>query len=100
VKLPIPVFPDLGRGNTLCHEPGRRAVSRPTYRLVVEGELDNRFAFLFGDLEMSHVDGQTVLSGPVIDQAQLHGFIERIEELGLKLISVQEEHPREPGSSG
>jgi hypothetical protein len=99
VKFPIPVVPDLGRGDTLCHEPGRRAVSR-AYRLVVEGELDNRFAFLFGDMEMSHVDGQTVLNGPVIDQAQLHGFIERIEELGLKLISVQEEHPREPEASG
>jgi hypothetical protein len=66
-------------------------VSAATYRLVVEGELDNRFAYLFGDMEMTHVDGRTVLTGPVVDQAQLHGFIERIEELGLKLVSLQEE---------
>jgi hypothetical protein len=66
-------------------------VSAATYRLVVEGELDNRFAYLFGDMEMTHADGRTVLTGPVVDQAQLHGFIERIEELGLKLVSLQEE---------
>jgi hypothetical protein len=75
-------------------------VSAARYRLVIEGELDERFAFLFGDMEMSHVGGQTVMSGPVIDQAQLHGFIERIEELGLKLIALQEEHPEEPEASG
>ena len=68
-------------------------MSEATYRLVVEGELDNRFAYLFGDMEMTHVDGRTVLTGPVVDQAQLHGFIERIEELGLKLVSLQEERP-------
>jgi hypothetical protein len=68
-------------------------VSEATYRLVVEGELDSRFAYLFGDMELTHVGGQTVLAGPVIDQAQLHGFIERIDELGLKLVSVQEERP-------
>jgi hypothetical protein len=75
-------------------------VSAARYRLVIEGELDERFAFLFGDMEMSHVGGQTVMSGPVIDQAQLHGFIERVEELGLKLIALQEEHPEEPEASG
>jgi hypothetical protein len=68
-------------------------VSEASYRLVVEGELDSRFAYLFDRMELTHVDGQTVLTGPVIDQAQLHGFIERIDELGLKLISVQEERP-------
>jgi hypothetical protein len=69
-------------------------VSKATYRLVVEGELDSRFAYLFGDMELALVGRQTVLTGPVIDQAQLHGFIERIEELGLKLVSVQEEPAR------
>ena len=68
-------------------------MSEATYRLVVEGELDHRFAYLFGDMKMTHVDGRTVLTGPVVDQAQLHGFIERIEELGLKLVSLQEERP-------
>jgi hypothetical protein len=64
------------------------------YRLFVRGELDSRFAYLFNGMEMKRVEGTTVLSGKVIDQAQLYGFIERIEELGLELLAVQ--HLGEP----
>jgi cell division FtsZ-interacting protein ZapD len=59
------------------------------YKLVVRGELDSRFAYLFNEMEMQRVQGTTVLTGKVIDQAQLHGFIERIEELGLELLAVE-----------
>ena len=61
-----------------------------SYRLVVRGELDARFAYLFEGMQMECVTGTTVLTGPVRDRAQLHGFIERIEELGLELVSVQQ----------
>ena len=60
------------------------------YRLVVRGELDVRFAYLFDGMQMECVAGTTVLTGRVIDQAQLHGFIERFEELGLELITVEQ----------
>jgi len=60
------------------------------YRIVVRGELDERFAYLFNDMQMERVEGTTVLSGEVLDQAQLHGFIERIEELGLELLSLEQ----------
>jgi hypothetical protein len=66
------------------------AAKRASYQLVVRGELDDRFAYLFTGMEMERVRGTTVLSGEVIDQAQLHGFIERIEELGLELLSVEQ----------
>jgi hypothetical protein len=66
----------------------RRA--RATYTLVVRGELDSRFAYLFSGMQMKRVEGTTVLAGSVIDQAQLYGFIERIEELGLELLSVEQ----------
>ena len=61
-----------------------------SYRLVVRGELDARFAYLFEGMQMECEAGTTVLTGPVRDRAQLHGFIERIEELGLDLVSVQQ----------
>ena len=61
-----------------------------TYRLVVRGELDSRFAYLFDDMRMERVEGTTELTGSVIDQAQLHGFIQRIEELGLELVCVEQ----------
>jgi hypothetical protein len=66
------------------------ATKEATYRLVVRGELDSRFAYLFGGMQMDRVEGTTVLAGKVIDQAQLHGFIARIEELGLELLSVEQ----------
>ena len=68
----------------------RSAVGGATYRIVVRGELDSRFACLFDRMQMKRVEGTTVLSGPVIDQAQLHGFIARFEELGLELLSVEQ----------
>ena len=66
------------------------AVKGAFYRLVVRGELDARFGYLFTGMQMERVEGTTVLTGRVIDQAQLHGFIERIEELGLELLSVEQ----------
>jgi hypothetical protein len=60
------------------------------YKIVVRGELDDRFAHLFNGMSMQRVDGTTVLTGRVIDQAQLHGFIERLEELGLELLSLKQ----------
>jgi hypothetical protein len=61
-----------------------------TYRLVVRGELDRRFAYLFNGMQMEWVEGTTELTGSVIDQAQLHGFIDRIEELRLELLCVEQ----------
>ncbi len=60
------------------------------YRLVVRGELDARFGCLFDGMELECVSGTTVLTGAVRDQAQLHGFIERVEELGLELLEVRQ----------
>lgn len=62
----------------------------PSYRIVARGELDDRFAYLFDGVHMERVTGTTVLTGPVRDRAQLHGFLERIDELGLELVSVQQ----------
>jgi len=65
-----------------------------TYRLVLRGELGEQFAFLFSGMRMSREDGTTVLTGPVTDQAQLAGLIDRTQELGLELVSVG---PVDPG---
>ena len=39
-----------------------------TYRIVVRGEIDDRFAFLFNGMRMERVEGTTVLTGTVVDQ--------------------------------
>jgi len=63
------------------------------YRIVVRGELDERFAYLFNEMRMDRREGTTVLEGPVRDRAQLHGFIDRIQELGLELLAVEQIAP-------
>ena len=60
------------------------------YRLVVRGELDQRFAYLFNGMEMERDEGTTVLEGDIRDQAQLHGFIDRIQELSLELVAIEQ----------
>jgi hypothetical protein len=72
---------------------------RTRYRLVVRGELDGRYACLFDGMTLEPVAGTTVLTGTVLDQAQLHGFIGRIEELGLELVEVQQIDAAEPFGS-
>ena len=66
---------------------GNRAQGR-RYRLVLRGELGEPFGFLFEGMQMERLAGTTVLTGTVIDQAHLHGLLERVQELGLELISI------------
>jgi hypothetical protein len=70
-----------------------------TYQLVIRGELDERFGFLFEGMQMERTEGTTVLAGQVTDQAKLMGLIERIDELGLELLSVQQVTTSPPGST-
>jgi hypothetical protein len=61
-----------------------------TYRIVVRGEIDDRFAFLFNGMRMERMEGTTVKTGTVVDQAQLHGYIDRLAELGLDLLRIEQ----------
>jgi len=65
------------------------------YRIVVGTELSERYATAFEGMEMETKSGQTILTGKVIDQPHLHGFLDRIGAMGLTLVSV-ESAPREP----
>jgi len=69
------------------------------YQLVIRGELDERFGVLFEGMQMKRAENTTVLEGRVRDRAKLMGFIERIDELGLELLSVQQVDPSPPGST-
>ncbi len=59
------------------------------YRIVVRSELSNRYALAFEGMEMETKDGDTVITGEVIDQPHLYGILDRINGLGLQLLSVQ-----------
>jgi hypothetical protein len=60
-----------------------------TYRIVVDGELSDRYATAFEGMDMEAASGQTIIMGEVVDQPQLHGILDRINSLGLKLVSVE-----------
>ena len=58
------------------------------YVLVIRGEIGDHFGVLFEGMRITRSHGTTLLTGPVRDQAHLHGLIERISELGIELVSV------------
>jgi RimJ/RimL family protein N-acetyltransferase len=59
------------------------------YELVVHGHLDGHWSDALGQLALRHgVDGTTTLTGAVEDQAQLHGILIRLRDLGAPLVSV------------
>lgn len=64
------------------------ATGPTTYRIVVRGELSQRYLPAFEGMTLAAGEGQTAIIGPVIDQAQLHGLLDRVGDLGLELVSV------------
>jgi hypothetical protein len=65
--------------------------SKPqVYEIRFWGHLDLRRAQMFEGMEMvREPGGETVLTGPVLDQAALHGILSRIRDLGVPLLSIK-----------
>jgi len=64
------------------HEPAR-------YQIRFQGHLASHWAAWFDGMAMTtHSDGTTVLEGPVVDQAALHGLLAKLRDVGLPLLSV------------
>jgi len=56
---------------------------------VVRSELSDRYAEAFEGMDMESKDGRTILTGEVKDQPHLFGILQRINGLGMELLSVQ-----------
>jgi hypothetical protein len=63
------------------------------YEIRVKGILDQRWTAWFDDLEITSDGQETVIRGPVADQAALHGLLTKVRDLGLFLISVRHLDP-------
>jgi len=59
------------------------------YEIRLLGELAPRWSCWFADLAVETADGETVIVGPVDDQAALHGVLARIRDLGLPLLGLR-----------
>ena len=89
--------PPAARRPAAAHEPRWRGRDELTtgpdapahYELRVEGHLDQHWSAWFGGLTLTHEDdGTTTLRGLVTDQAELHGLLAKVRDLGATLISV------------
>ena len=71
------------------------------YEIRLKGHLNNRWANWFEGLTITlEEDGDTILTGPVIDQAALHGLLKKVRDLGLPLLSISPVEPGPPTSLG
>jgi hypothetical protein len=73
-------------------EPGQPMV----YQIKLEGHLGRQWADWFGGLAITlEENGDTLLTGPVLDQASLHGLLKKVRDLGMPLVSVNRVGPNQ-----
>jgi hypothetical protein len=71
------------------------------YQIRIKGHLGSGWTDWFGDLSITLSDnGDTLLTGPVVDQAALHGLLRKVRDLGVPLISVIRVKPYQADASG
>ncbi len=73
-------------------DPGQPLV----YQIRIKGHLGREWTDWFGGLTIRLTDnGETLLTGPVVDQAALHGLLRKVRDLGVPLLSVSRVKPGE-----
>ena len=73
---------------------------RQTYQMRLVGHLDDRWSSWFEEFTLDRsADGTCTLTGPVTDQAQLHGILARLRDIGATLVSLRV-IDGDPSSSG
>ena len=71
-------------------DPGQPLV----YQIRIKGHLGREWTDWFGGLTIRLTDnGETLLTGPVVDQAALHGLLRKVRDLGVPLLSVSRVEP-------
>jgi hypothetical protein len=83
------------------HTPGTEPDPRFIYRIRVKGHLGPRWQRWFDGMTIiPQANGETLLTGPIVDQAALHGILTRIRDLGLILVSVMDVDPEQANTPG
>lgn len=66
------------------------------YEIRIKGHLDDKWADWFEGLTITREDnGETRLTGAVVDQAMLHGLLRKVRDIGLPLLSVIQVEPKQ-----
>ena len=72
----------------------------PQVEIRVKGQIDEHWSDWFDDLTITHTDqDETVLTGPLADQAALYGLMAKLRDLGLPLLSVNRVEPNPQGET-
>jgi hypothetical protein len=67
----------------------------PVYHIRIQGHLSPRWETWFDPMSISlDANGESLLTGPVVDQAALHGLIRKLSDLGLPLLSITRVEPQ------
>ena len=83
-------------------EPKKEPSQPMVYQIRLKGHLGSQWTDWFEGLTITlEEDGNTLLTGPVVDQAALHGLLKKVRDLGMPLVSVievqfNENHPYRP----
>lgn len=83
------------------HESSNNLDQPVWYQIRLQGHLDPQWAEWFDGLTITLApNGATLLTGPVVDQAALHGLLKKVRDLGMPLLSVMRVNPGQGGVSG
>ena len=81
----------------MSNEPNPKPDQPMVYQIRLKGHLGSQWTDWFEGLTITLEDnGDTLLTGPVVDQAALHGLLKKVRDLGMPLVSVS---PVEPGAA-
>jgi hypothetical protein len=70
------------------------------YQIRIKGHVGRQWTNWFGDLTIQLQDnGETLLTGPVVDQAALHGVLKKVRDVGMPLLSVNRVKPGQADAS-
>ncbi len=73
--------------------------TKEIYQIKVKGRLDPSWSSWFDNMTLTFAQGKTTISGPVPDQAALHGLLTKVRDLGLTLIDVRRIEPESDETS-